>query len=70
MVILPNKEGDRHMPVNAYLKFMTETFVKHFEQPKAERKKLRMERKGAKSPLLYRMFGLLPMSIAMIIRKG
>lgn len=58
------------MPVNAYLKFMTETFVKHFEQPKEERKKMRMEKKGARSPFLYRMFGLLPMSIAMMMKRG
>ncbi|MFK4997679.1 YqzE family protein [Bacillus sp. N9] len=52
------------------MKYMTETFVRHFEQPKSERKQIRMERKKAKPPLLLHWFGLIPVSITMLFRKS
>ncbi|MEK3890749.1 YqzE family protein [Bacillus sp. FSL K6-3431] len=58
------------MQVNDYVKYMTETFVKHFDQPKSDRKKLRMERKGFKAPILFRLFGLMPLSIKMFFRRS
>ncbi|MBS4209615.1 YqzE family protein [Bacillus sp. FJAT-50079] len=58
------------MSGNDYLKYMTETFVRHFEQPKSERKQIRLERKEARPPTLFHWFGLIPASITMLFRKS
>ncbi|WP_230200083.1 YqzE family protein [Bacillus niameyensis] len=55
---------------NDYVKFMTESFVKHFELPKSERIQLKQERKEAKPPMIYQWFGLLPFSIRMLFKKN
>lgn len=48
------------MKTNDYVKYMTQTIVKYVDQPKDERKRLRMERKEQKASFLYRWFGILP----------
>ncbi|MBS4176358.1 YqzE family protein [Lederbergia citrea] len=57
------------MSTNDYVKYLTETFIKHLEMPKAERKQLRLDRKDAKPPAMYHWFGLLPISLSMLFRK-
>ncbi|MCJ7839320.1 YqzE family protein [Lederbergia sp. NSJ-179] len=57
------------MSFDDYMKYMTETCIKHFERPKAERKQMRLERKKASPPKLYQWFGLVPYSIRMIFKR-
>ncbi|MBS4217166.1 YqzE family protein [Bacillus sp. FJAT-49711] len=57
------------MSTNDYVKYMTETFIKHFELPKEKRKQLRLDRKNARRPALIHWFGLLPISISMFIKR-
>ncbi|WP_042458343.1 YqzE family protein [Neobacillus dielmonensis] len=48
------------MKTNDYVKYMTQTFVKYVDQPKDERKRLRLERKQSKASFWYRWFGIVP----------
>ncbi len=48
------------MKTNDYVKYMTQTLVKYADQPKEERKRLRMERKEKKAAFWYRWFGIFP----------
>lgn len=48
------------MKTNDYLKYMIQTFVKYIDQPKEERKRIRLERKESKASFWYRWFGILP----------
>lgn len=48
------------MKTNDYVKYMTQTIVKYVEQPKNERRRLRLERKEQKASFLFRWFGILP----------
>ena len=75
MAILSNKsngfvEGrNRFMSTNDYVKYLTETFIKHFELPKEERKQLKLDKKSAREPALTHWFGLLPLSISMLLKR-
>ncbi|WP_170007640.1 YqzE family protein [Bacillus fonticola] len=51
------------MSFHDYVRFMTETFVKHFEKPKNERKAIRIERKTERQPFLTKWFGILPFAV-------
>ncbi|MGE6258998.1 YqzE family protein [Heyndrickxia sporothermodurans] len=57
------------MSTNDYIKFITQTFVKHFDTPKLDRKQIRIQRKEEKAPFLLRWFGLLPYSVLMIFKR-
>ncbi|MBS4173448.1 YqzE family protein [Bacillus sp. FJAT-49736] len=57
------------MSTNDYIKYITQTFVKHFDMPKTTRKEIRMQRKMEKSPFLNRWFGMIPMAIWMIFKR-
>ncbi|WML47540.1 YqzE family protein [Neobacillus sp. PS3-34] len=48
------------MKTNDYVKYMTQIFVKYMDQTKADRKKMRLERKEARAAFWYRWFGILP----------
>ncbi|SFA96451.1 MULTISPECIES: YqzE family protein [unclassified Bacillus (in: firmicutes)] len=48
------------MKTNDYVKYMTQTFVQYIDQPKEERKKMRLEHKEAKGSFLFRWFGIMP----------
>jgi hypothetical protein len=48
------------MKTNDYVKYLTQTVVKYIDQPKAERDRVKMARKGEKEPFLYKWFGILP----------
>jgi YqzE-like protein len=52
--------GGVSMKTNDYVKYMTQTIVKYADQPKDERKRMRLERKEAKASFWYRWFGILP----------
>lgn len=59
------------MKTNDYVKYVTETVVKYIDQPKDERKKLKMEKKGIQEPFWYRWFGVLPyMFMGRVKKKG
>lgn len=45
---------------NDYVKYFTQTLVKYIDQPKDERKKLRMERRDTRETFVYRWFGIMP----------
>ncbi|GIN38353.1 YqzE family protein [Heyndrickxia oleronia] len=57
------------MSTNDYVKYITQTFVKHFDTPKSDRIQSRLERKKQKNPFLYRWFGVLPYSIIMLFKR-
>ncbi|MBS4199652.1 YqzE family protein [Bacillus sp. FJAT-49732] len=57
------------MSTNDYVKYITEAFIKHFEMPKDERKQLKLNRKMARPPVLTNWFGLLPISISMLMKR-
>jgi len=54
------KRGETKMNTNDYIKYLTQTVVQHFDRPKEERKKMKMEKKELKEPFLHRWFGMLP----------
>ena len=51
------------MKSNDYVRFLTKTFVEHFETPKDERIKRKLEKKQQKEPFAYKWFGVLPYSV-------
>ena len=54
------------MSTNAYLKFLTEEFVKYLNSPKENRKEKKVAEKDA---YLNRWFGVLPFSLKFFIRR-
>ena len=57
------------MAANDYVKFVTQQFVAYMDLPKEERKQKRMQRKQEKPPLLYRWFGMIPVSLRLLFRR-
>ncbi|MEH7107296.1 YqzE family protein [Bacillus sp. JJ1764] len=57
------------MKTNDYVKYMTQTFVKYVDQPKDERKRLRLERKQERASFWYRWFGILPYVLYIEIQR-
>lgn len=57
------------MSGNDYVKFVTQELVRYIEKPKEERVMIRKERKSSRPPLLFRMFGMIPVSIKMLMKK-
>lgn len=56
------------MSTNNYLKFITEEFVKYFNNPKEIRKK-RREEKQEQTFYSNRWFGVIPFSFKMFLKK-
>lgn len=56
------------MSTNNYLKFITEEFVKYFNNPKEIRKK-RREEKQEQTIYSNRWFGVIPFSFKMFLKK-
>ncbi len=54
---------------NEYVKYMTETLVKRWEMPKAERKLLRVDAKDARPSVLFQWFGSAPILYRDAIQK-
>lgn len=57
------------MSANDYVKFVTEQIVKYIDTPKEVRVQRKAERKNAKTPFLTKWFGILPMSLSMLMKK-
>jgi YqzE-like protein len=57
------------MKTNDYVKYLTQQFVKYYDQPKDERKKIRLERKVGRPDLVYHWFGVLPFALSMLFKK-
>ncbi|AMX82910.1 hypothetical protein GS3922_04005 [Geobacillus subterraneus] len=57
------------MAVNDYVKFVTQQFVAYTDMPKEERTRRRSERKQEQPPLSYRLFGLMPLSLRLLLRR-
>ena len=57
------------MSMNDYVKFITQTVVQHYEQPKDQRKHKKQQKKENKQPFLMRWFGLLPFAFYSIFKK-
>ena len=48
------------MKSNDYVRFLTETFLEHFDTPKEERRRKKEMRKQKKVPFTYKWFGIIP----------
>jgi hypothetical protein len=57
------------MKTNDYIKYMTQEFVKYIDQPVDIRRKIKEEKKLNKEPFLSKWFGVLPLSVSMIMTK-
>ncbi|WP_017755762.1 YqzE family protein [Calidifontibacillus oryziterrae] len=57
------------MSSNDYVKFVTEQFVKYIDTAKEERQNIKMQRKLEQEPMLTRMFGLLPLSVMLLLKR-
>jgi hypothetical protein len=57
------------MSTNEYVKYLVETFIRHLEKPKSERKAVRRKKREQKEPLLSSLFGLIPFSLAMMVKR-
>lgn len=57
------------MSANNYLKFITEEFVKYFNDPKDIRKKRREEGRLERSVYQNSWFGVLPFSLKLFIKN-
>jgi len=57
------------MSGNNYLKFITEEFVRYYNDPKEVRKKKREEERLDRSVYLNRWFGVLPFTFKMFIKN-
>lgn len=63
------REWDQLSSFNDYVKFVTQQFVSYVDRPKEERIALRRQRKEARPPIQYQMFGMLPLALSMILKK-
>lgn len=57
------------MKTNDYVKYITQTVVQYIDQPKDERKKLRLEKKDRKATFMYRWFGIIPYALMLRMRE-
>lgn len=55
--------------MNEYVKFITQAFVQHYNQPKEKRKQLKIQRKEYKQPFLTNWFGLIPYAFLSIFKR-
>ncbi|WP_377935279.1 YqzE family protein [Bacillus seohaeanensis] len=58
------------MSVNEYIKFITQTFVQHYNMSPQERKTIRSQRKKEKAPFLFRWFGIVPYAFMVLLKKN
>ncbi|RHW41078.1 YqzE family protein [Neobacillus notoginsengisoli] len=57
------------MKTNDYVDYMTKTIVKYIDQPRDERKRMRIERKQERASFWYRWFGILPYYIYLEVKN-
>ncbi|AWI12848.1 YqzE family protein [Caldibacillus thermoamylovorans] len=57
------------MKSDDYIRFLTKTVVTHFETPKEERNKRKLEKKMQKEPFVYKWFGIFPFMVKIGFKK-
>ncbi|WP_010173479.1 YqzE family protein [Bacillus coahuilensis] len=57
------------MSLNDLIKYITQSLVKHFDQPKEQRSTKRKQKKQEKEPILFRWFGMIPYAIMLFFKK-
>ncbi|MEE6450417.1 YqzE family protein [Gottfriedia acidiceleris] len=57
------------MKTNDYVKYMTEQFINYIDQPKEKRDSIKQEKEELKTPFSTNMFGMLPLSLALLMKK-
>lgn len=57
------------MKTNDYVKYMTEQFMNYIDQPKELRDQYKHEKEESKEIFSTKMFGMLPLSIALYMKK-
>lgn len=57
------------MKSDDYIRFLTKTVVTHFETPKEERNKRKLEKKMQKEPFAYKWFGIFPYMVKIGFKK-
>ncbi|MGD6967008.1 YqzE family protein [Rossellomorea vietnamensis] len=57
------------MSINDYVKYMTQTAVRHFEKTPQERKSIKELRKTEKQSFLFRWFGVIPYALMFFFKK-
>ena len=63
-------KGGAFMSVNDYVKFITQTFVQHYEKSPHERKTLKKQKKNEREPFLFRWFGIIPYAFMILFKKN
>ncbi|WP_062355917.1 YqzE family protein [Bacillus kwashiorkori] len=58
------------MKSNDYVKFLTQTVIQHFDTPKEERKRIKVERKQVRDPFMHRWFGIMPFVVGSGIKMA
>ncbi len=58
------------MSFNDLVKFLTQQFVTYVNQPTEERRASKLERKATKPPVLFRMFGLVPLAFVISFKNS
>ncbi|MGF2617054.1 YqzE family protein [Rossellomorea vietnamensis] len=57
------------MSINDYVKYVTQTAVRHFEKTPQERKTIKQLRKTEKQSFLFRWFGVIPYALMFFFKK-
>ena len=58
-----------YLKTNDYVKYMTQQFMNYIDQPKEKRDMIKLEKEETKESLSKNMFGMLPLSIALYMKK-
>ncbi len=59
-----------HLKTNEYVKYVTQQIVTYVDTPTEKKKQTKQEKKDTRLPFMYRMFGLLPLALAVSIKKN
>lgn len=57
------------MSANDYVKFVTQQVVRYMDQPKEVRTETKKLKKLEKEPFLTKWFGMLPLSVMMMVKN-
>lgn len=58
------------MKTNEYVKYVTQQIVTYVDTPSEQKKQNKLEKKDNRLPLMYRMFGLLPVALSVSVKKN
>ncbi|MDN4525299.1 YqzE family protein [Fictibacillus fluitans] len=56
--------------MNAYFKFLIESFVKRLSRTQEEKVYMKQQKAERKQPVLVALFGMLPFSLGMVFKKN